>query len=129
MKIKQMFIVTAAIEAGTGLGLMVSPAPLVALLLGAALDTIGGLLVARVAGAALLALGLACWLARSDGQSCAATALIAAMALYNAVVAAILIYAGTVLGLSGVGLWPAALLHLVMAAWCGLCLRTDRTQR
>jgi hypothetical protein len=126
MKIKHLFIATAAIEAGTGLGLMASPSALVALLLGTSLNTIGGLLVARVAGAALLALGLACWLARNDGQSRAAAALIAAMLLYNAAVLAVLIYAGTALGLSGVGLWPAAVLHIVMAIWCGVCLRTGK---
>jgi hypothetical protein len=128
MNIKRLFIVTAAIEAGTGLGLMASPPALVAPLLGASLDTIGGLLVARVAGAALLALGLACWLARNDGQSRAAAALIAAMLLYNAAVFAVLIYAGTALGLSGIGLWPAAVFHIVMAVWCGVCLRSRKTQ-
>ncbi len=60
---KKLLIVTAVLEAGTGLGLMAVPAPLIRLLAGATLDTAGGLIVARVAAAALLALGLACWLA------------------------------------------------------------------
>jgi hypothetical protein len=129
MKIKHLFIVTAAIEAGAGLGLMALPSVLVALLLGTSLDSIGGQLVARVAGAALLALGVACWLARDDGQSCGAAALVAAMFLYNAVTVAILVYAGTALGLHGIGLWPAALLHMMMAVWCGLGFRIVRAQR
>ncbi len=121
--IKLMFIVTAAIEAGAGLALMVFPAVPVSLLLGTSLDSIGGLLVARVAGAALLALGLACWLARNDDQSRTSAALIAAMSLYNVVAVAIFIYAGTALELSGIGMWPAVLLHLAMAIWCLACLK------
>lgn len=122
-RIRLLFIATATIEAGTGLALLVSPAVLVALLLGTSLDSVGGLLVARVAGAALLALGQACWLARNDERSRAATALIVAMLVYNALTFAILVYAGTRLALSGIGLWPAAVLHVVMTIWCLACVQ------
>ena len=106
------------LETITGIALMVSPAPPVSLLIGAALDTSGGLVVARIAGAALLALGLACWLARDDGRSDAARGLVAAMLLYNAAAVAVLLYAGLGLKLSAIGLWPAVLLHLALAVWC-----------
>ena len=69
---KNLLVVMALLETVTGVALTASPAPPVALLVGTSLDTTGGLLVARVAGAALLALGLACWLARDDGRSAAA---------------------------------------------------------
>jgi hypothetical protein len=77
----------------------------------------------RVAGAALFALGVACWLARSDTQSRTARGLIAAMLLYNVATVAVLTFTGIGLRLHGVALWPAVVLHAVMALWCGGCLR------
>jgi hypothetical protein len=121
---KKLLIVSAWLEAVTGVALIVSPAPPVKLLVGAALDTTGGLIVARVAGAALLALGLGCWLARNDARSQAARGLVGAMLLYNVAALAVLVYAGLGLKLSAIGLWPAVLLHLALAVWCIACLRS-----
>ena len=120
---KNLLVVTALLEAVTGVALIVSPAPPVLLLVGAALDTAGGLIVARVAGAALLALGLACWLARDDRQSRAARGIVAAMLLYDAAAVAVLVYAGLGLKLSAIGLWPAVALHGALALWCIVCLK------
>jgi hypothetical protein len=107
-----------AAEAATGVALLVSPSLLVELLLGTAPGSAAGVTVSRVAGAALLALGLACWLARQDAAGRAASGLIVAMLLYNAAVAAILVLAWTGQGLSGVALWPVVLAHVALAAWC-----------
>ena len=81
------------------------------------------LTMARVGGAGLLALGVACWFARSDTQSRAARGLVAAMLLYNVPAVAVLAFAGIGFGLHGVALWPAVVLHAVMAVWCAGCLR------
>jgi len=57
---------------GTGLVLVALPPLLAALLLGSSVDAPAALTVGHVAGAALLAIGVACWPARYDGQSRAA---------------------------------------------------------
>jgi hypothetical protein len=117
--------VTAVLEVVTGLALLVEPSRPASLLLGSALEGAGPLLVARVAGAALLALGLACALARGDAGSRAASGLIAAMLTYNIAAAALLASAGTGEGSVGVALWPAVALHVVLALACLAALRAS----
>ena len=123
---RTLLVVTAAIEAAIGVALALSPSVPVSLLLGASLDSPGGLVIGRVAGATLLSLGLGCWLARNDEQSRAARGLIETTLLYNAAAVSVLVYAGTGLGLSGIGLWPAVILHAALAIWCIACLRNKR---
>jgi len=113
---KKLLTITAIIETATGLGLLAAPAVLAQLLLGGTLDTPAALTVARVGGAALITISVACWLSRENGR-----ALVAAMLLYNVVVVGIL-----ALALSGLGLWPAIALHLAFAFWCMACLRSKR---
>ena len=120
---KTLHTVTAVIELGAGLALLCVPSPVGVLLLGSPLDTPTALSVARVGGAGLLSLGVACWLARGDSESRAARGLVAAMLLYNVGAVAILAFAGIGFGLHGVALWPAVVLHAVMTVWCVACLR------
>jgi hypothetical protein len=120
---KRLLTLTAIIEVPTGLGLMAVPAVVVRLLLGSPLDTSAALMLGRVAGVALLALAVACWLARDDTEGRAAKGLVAAMLLYNVATVAILAFAGIGLRLHGVALWPAVVLHAAMAVWCIACLR------
>ena len=125
---KNLLTVTAVLEAGTGVALVSIPSLVATLLLGSSLDAPVPLTVARVAGVALLALGVACWLARHDRQSRAAKGLVGAMALYNAAIVTVLLYAGIGLKLSGIGLWPVVVLHVVMAVWCIMLLRDTQKQ-
>jgi hypothetical protein len=122
MSMKTLHTVTAVIELGAGLALLCCPSATVALLVGAPLEAPAALTVARVGGAGLLALGVACWLARGDTQSRAARGLVAAMALYDVATVAVLAFAGIGFGLHGVGLWPAVVLHAAMTVWCIRCL-------
>ena len=65
----------------------------------------------RVAGIALLSLGLGCWLSRQDLNK---TAALAAMLSYNLLVTAYLMYLGLGGELVGVLLWPAIAIHAVL---------------
>jgi hypothetical protein len=116
-------MVTAVLEAGTGLALMTIPSVVSTILLGATLDPPVALVVARIAGAALVSLGVACWLASTAEPGRAARGLIAAMLLYNVAVTAVLVLAG----LHGIGFWPVVLLHVILAVWCIACLRTKQS--
>jgi hypothetical protein len=100
-----VLIVAAVAEAATGVALVVAPSLVGRLLLG---EPLAGLAVpmARVAGVALLALGVACF---PGGQ-------LLGMLIYSAIVGLYLAYLGSVNDLAGVLLWPAVVLHLVLTA-------------
>ena len=126
MVARTLLIVTALIETPIGVTLLGSPAPVVALLLGVSLEAPAELVVGRIAGAALLSLGGACWLARDDGPSRARRGLVAAMLLYNCTAAAVLAHAAAGVRLVGVLMWPAVVLHAALAVWSVANLRSGR---
>ena len=111
-------------ELGGGLALVCFPAAAVDFLLHSPLAAPAAVTLARVAGAALLALAVACWFARHDAHSLAARGVIKAMAVYNPGAAVVLAIAGLQSPPAGVALWSAVVIHTVMAAWCvGVLLR------
>jgi len=121
--VRTLLIVTALLEATAGFALAASPSLVSSLLLGSPLDTPSGSVVGRLAGIALLTLGLVCWLARNDQPNRVSAGPASAMLFYNIAVAALLVYARLSLGLSGIGLWPTVVLHAALALWCIACLR------
>ena len=121
--VKSLLTVTTLFELPTGLALLALPSLFASLLLGVPLDAPSGLVIARVAGAALLSLCVVCWVARDDSSSRTARSVVAALLLYNVVVAALLVHARLGLGLSGIVLWPAVLFHIVLGVWCVRCLQ------
>jgi hypothetical protein len=62
---KSLFLVTACVEAATGLCLLLLPTLVLAILLGLE-PRVETILVGRITGAALLAIGIASWTARTD---------------------------------------------------------------
>jgi len=100
---------SAAIELGTAGALIVVPDIVAHLLLGSELSG-GGIAVARVAGLALLALGLACWPGGEEAARQAARALF----VYNLLAGIYLGYLRVGGGFVGYLLWPACVLHIVL---------------
>jgi hypothetical protein len=91
-------------EALVGLALLIAPSLVSQLLLGEQLAG-AAVPIARVAGIALIALGVACW----PGPP------LVGMLTYNAVVTLYLAYLGFAGDLTGVLLWPAVAVHLVLS--------------
>ena len=122
MNTKSLLIVVAVIELATGIALLIAPSVVAGLLLGATLDYPAAIVVGRVAGAALLAIGLICWLQREIGRGAAQTGLLVGLLVYNAAVPIVLAYTAQVDGTRAIGLWPAVVLHSLLAIWCGASL-------
>jgi hypothetical protein len=61
---KALLVITAIVEVGAGVALLVAPSTLARLLLGGPLDAPAAVTVARIAGAALVALAIACCASR-----------------------------------------------------------------
>ena len=102
---KKVMVFAAVAEAATGLALVIVPSLVGRLLLGEELTGVA-IPVARVAGIALIGLGIACW----PGPP------LNGMVTYSAVVALYLSYLGFAAGLTGVFLWPAVALHVSLTA-------------
>ena len=113
----KLLIVTSVLEVATGVSLLSAPSLTAQLLLGASLESPAAVLLGRVAGAALLSIGLTCWLDRYRTLS-GPTGLVTGLAAYNASGAALLAYGGVADGMNGAALWPACGLHVVLLIWC-----------
>jgi hypothetical protein len=117
--------VTAVAEVGTGLLLLVLPSVPLALLLGIGPASPEAIFVARIAGVALLAVGVASGVGRKSNRNPAQLGLLIGVLIYDAAAAGLLIYAGLFLNMAGLALWPAVVLHSALAVWCVLCLRAE----
>lgn len=111
---KRVLVLAAVGEATTGLALLIVPALVGQLLLGEELTGVA-IPVARVAGIALIGLGVACW---------PGTPLVG-MLTYSAAVMLYLAYLGFAGGLSGILLWPAVALHVILTALLTRALTSD----
>ena len=102
---KRVLIFAAVAEALTGAALLIVPSLVGRLLLGEELTGIA-IPVARVAGIALIALAIACWPGPPR----------VGMLTYSAAVTLYLAYVGFAGGLTGILLWPAVILHVILTA-------------
>jgi hypothetical protein len=95
------------------------------LLLGASLDPIASIL-ARLFGAGVFALGLACLKARHDAASPAGVAVSMGITTYNLLAAVVLLWTAAASGLGGLLLWGAGIGHAVLGALFVSALVTSR---
>ena len=129
MKTKALLTSIAVAELATGFGLLLAPSAIAELLLGHPLGWGVPLVVGRVAGLALTAIGLICWLEKTSNRGGSPTGLLIGLLTYNGAVPALLIHSYLVYGMGGIGLWPAVVLHLVFVVWLSACLRRGRLNR
>ena len=115
---KRALIFAAVGEGATGLALLIVPSLVGQLLLGEQLSGIA-IPVARVAGIALIALGVACW---------PGTPLIG-MLTYSVAVTLYLAYVGIAGGLTGILLWPAVVLHAILTALLARASTIDKERK
>lgn len=102
--VKNVLAIAAISEAATGVALLIAPVLVVQLLLGEQLAGVA-VPVARVAGMALIALGIACW----PGSP------LSGLLIYSSLVTVYLAYLGLA-GVAGILLWPAVVLHVILTA-------------
>jgi hypothetical protein len=102
---KGVLVLAAVSEAATGVALLIVPSLVGQLLLGTELTGIA-IPVARVAGIALIALGVACWPGPPR----------IGMLAYSAAITLYLAYLGFAGGMNGILLWPAVVLHVILTA-------------
>ncbi|HEX7272874.1 MAG TPA: hypothetical protein VF420_12055 [Casimicrobiaceae bacterium] len=106
---RRMLAVAAVTEAATGLLVLAFPLLAARLLFGTELAG-AGILVARVAGIAIIGLAIACWPSASARQPCYG------MLVYGTLVMLYLAYAALAGEGSGVLLWPAVVAHAIIVA-------------
>ena len=109
MTTRTLIMLSAVIEAATGVALIAAPGFVARVLLGASLSD-SGVAVGRLAGLALLSLALACW---PDWNNASPQA-IRALFTYNLLAALYLGYLRVGGGFVSYLLWPACALHAVL---------------
>jgi hypothetical protein len=104
---KTLLALAALGEAGTGLVLLIYPSIVVRLLFAAEIAG-PGVVMSRIAGISLIALGIACWPGR------VATWALCGMLTYSLLAMLYLIYLGLGGQWPGILLWPAVAVHAVL---------------
>jgi len=103
------------LETVAGLGLIVDPAGGASALLGSSMEG-PGIVIGRIGGGGLLALGIACWLARKTPEAPASVGVAWAYLAYNVVTCITLAWASVTLVGDSLPAVGAAVLHGVVGA-------------
>jgi len=122
---RQLLTFAAAFESLTGLALILAPKATAVFILGAEPNVVGKML-RRVCGVALVALGIACWGARTDSESAARSGTLKTITFYNAGVGLLLVLFAAIGKTGGIVLWSAGVLHLALAAAFAISFRRPK---
>lgn len=118
---KKLLILAAVSEAATGIALIAVPTIVVRFLCGAELIGVG-IVIARIYGISLIAIGVACWPSDGAGQA------FYGMLTYSTL-ATLYMTAIGIGGYSGILLWPATLFHAFLTvALVGAWLKQRKTR-
>jgi hypothetical protein len=112
---RRVLVLAAVGEAATGVAMLIVPALVGQLLFGTELTGVA-ITVARVTGISLVALGAACWPGTPR----------VGMLTYSATVTLYLAYVGLAHGSSGILLWPAVVLHVILTALLARAPKGDK---
>jgi len=108
---KKVLALAAMGEAALGLVLLVYPPIVVRLLFGPGIAG-AGVVMSRIAGISLIALGLACWPSRA--KDCDPAQALQGMLCYSLLTTLYLAYLGIAGEFVGTLLWPAVALHVIL---------------
>jgi hypothetical protein len=118
MNVKLLLQVMAFINVMAGIAFIVFPVFLSWLVLGVSLSEPAAVVVSRIAGVAVLSLGIVCWMVASEGRSKPGKSLVTGLAIYNTLVMMVMVYSITIQDFTSSGLWVVILLHAILAGWC-----------
>jgi hypothetical protein len=113
---KKLLALASISEGATGLLLFAYPPIVVRLLFGSEIGGVG-IVLARIAGISLIALGIACWPGRIPQRA------LYGMLVYSTLAMVYLAYVGLTGG-RGILLWPAVAVHAVLSSLLVLSSRT-----
>ena len=123
MNMRTLLTVTAIVELASGIAMLAAPSAGAQMLVGEPLASPALMVVGRFLGAALAAIGVACWRLRNMDPVESRTGLLLGLLTYNVAAPSILLEANVLQGVHGLVLWPAVVLHLFLGLWCIACLR------
>jgi hypothetical protein len=118
---RKFLMLTAILEALTGIALIFFPGIIVWFLIGIQIGGTGSAVMAMIAGAAILSLATICWLLRDTSTS---QKLVKGMLVYNCLVIAVSLFGMFSYHLAGIGLWLILCAHSGLSVWGVLTLRT-----
>lgn len=111
----RLLSVGGVLESVAGMALLVDPSGAASILLGSSLD-MAGVVVGRLGGGGLVALGIACWLARNTPTAPASLGVSWAFLAYNVVAGVTLAWATVAIGRDALPALAAAVLHGALGA-------------